>query len=312
MQKLHGNERAYRTLAAWIGGGRLPHAILLEGPAGCGKTAFADEIAQAILCEGETAPCSICRHCVKVKKGIHPDYLRFEGEGRARSFHIETVRELRSKAFVYPNEADRKVFLLRNVQDMSVQAQNALLKILEEPPETVVFILTCENKSMLLETILSRVTALQLELPSLEECGEVLRERFPEESEEKLRDAVTAAGGNMGRALELAEGGSSGLGETARTVWTSLAAGREMDALAVLSKFDRDRKGFLELAAALRSLVEGLVLSPEIGAVDRISPLLLMQIIAIIDDVAAACAGNGSISLLGCSLCARITAVLMK
>jgi DNA polymerase-3 subunit delta' len=314
MKNLIANEKAYKTFAAWIGGERLPHAILLEGPTGCGKSSFARQLAQAALCEAPipARPCGVCRHCVKMEKAIHPDFALYEGEGRAHSFHIETVRELRSKAFIYPNEAQRKVFLLRNVQDMSVQAQNALLKILEEPPETVVFLLTCENKSALLETILSRVTTLSLQIPTPAQCAALLSTLSPGYEESTYRDAALAAAGNVGRALELLASGSSGRSGEENALWESLSAHRELDALAILAAYDKDRKAFGELLSALRLVVEGLILTAARPDADRISPLRLMQIVAIIDECMASSAGNVNGSLLGSVFCTHCVEALKE
>lgn len=332
MTHLAGNQRAYATFASWIQGERFPHAILLEGPSGCGKTHFAMELAQAVVCERFSAssdedlpvlggfepvskecPCGFCRHCVKAEKNIHPDILLFEGEGRARSFHIGTVRELRSQAFVYPNEANAKVFVLRNVQDMSVQAQNALLKILEEPPASVIFILTCENKSMLLDTILSRVSVLTLELPTVEQCEAVLLERTPEAEPDAARQAAQGAGGNVGKALALLSGEGEDCSSEASELWAHLKARRELEALALLFHFDRNRKGFIELLELFRGLLEQEILTPishSSSSYSAISALQLMDIVDIIDDIAASAAGNGNISLLGNVLCARVIEVL--
>ncbi|MDL2232528.1 hypothetical protein LJC63_02975 [Ruminococcaceae bacterium OttesenSCG-928-L11] len=279
MQEPQKYTKAEQTLAAWNGSGRFPHAILIEGQNNGANTAFSARIAKAVLCEaeGDVIPCEGCRHCVKMDKEIHPDYLTFEGEGRSRSFHIETVRDIRTRAYLFPNEALKKVFLLKNVQDMSVQAQNALLKILEEPPETVVFILTCENKSALLETILSRVTLLSLE------------------GVEAISDEREVEAGQ---------------------IWEALLSGRELDALAAFSAYERDRQGFIELLGAIRSLLEARLLSdtanPSLSVRETLAPLRLMQIVDIIDEMAVSAAGNGSVSLLGSLLCARVETVIRK
>lgn len=149
------------TLAACLRGGRLTHASLVEG--GAEALVFARRMAAAVLCIGDgERPCGVCKSCRKAEGGIHPDLLEFGGGEGARSFHVDEVRNIREQAFIKPNESDAKVFLLKNVQNMSVQAQNALLKIIEEPPAGVYFILTCDNKSALLETTLSRVTVFSL------------------------------------------------------------------------------------------------------------------------------------------------------
>jgi DNA polymerase-3 subunit delta' len=314
MKKLIANEKAYQTFAAWISGERLPHAILLEGPPGCGKSTFARQLAMAALCEAPAAqkPCGICRHCVKMEKDIHPDFALYEGEGRTRSFHIETVRALRSRAFIYPNEAKRKVFLLRNIQDMSVQAQNALLKILEEPPDTMVFLCTCENKSALLETILSRVTTLALQIPTPAQCAALLPTLLPGHEEARYHDAALAAAGNVGRALVLLQSDSTGRSGEAKALWESLSSHRELDALAILAAYYKDRKSFSETLSAFRLVVEGFILNPTHTHTGRISPLRLMQILAIIDECMAVCAGNVNCSLLGSVFCARCMAIMKE
>lgn len=94
--------------------------------------------------------------------------MEAEGGEAARSFHIETVREVREDVFILPNEAPYKAYLLLNAQSMSPQAQNALLKVLEEPPAYAVFLLTCDSKTKMLPTILSRVTTFTLDAPAQE------------------------------------------------------------------------------------------------------------------------------------------------
>ena len=105
----------------------------------------------------------MCPACVKAKAGSHPDIIVESGGTAARSFHVDAVRRVRSDAYIKPNEAARKVYCLFEAQTMSEQAQNALLKILEEPPEGILFILTCPSASALLPTIRSRSLILTLE-----------------------------------------------------------------------------------------------------------------------------------------------------
>ena len=154
------NKRAQETLAAFVNGGRFPHALLLEGPEGSGRRTFAREIAAALFCRGEHKPCGSCNQCRKVLEQNHPDVEYYGGDGSRRSFHIDTIRQLRQNAWLLPGEAPCRVCVLCGAENMTDQAQNALLKILEEPPEHTVFILTAENRAMLLPTILSRVQTI--------------------------------------------------------------------------------------------------------------------------------------------------------
>ena len=145
-------------------GDRFPNAAVLEGGTADGRRELALFLARAALCSGEgERPCGVCSNCVKALAGSHPD-LRVEGgSGAARSFHVDVVRSVRDDAFIRPNEAARKVFVLLEAQAMSEQAQNALLKVLEEPPPSVLFLLTVPSASMLLPTVRSRSQLFRLD-----------------------------------------------------------------------------------------------------------------------------------------------------
>lgn len=312
MNKLLGNEKAYRTLAAYLRGGRLPHAVLIEGQAGSGKRTFARTLAAGALCIGADRPCGSCAHCVKAEKDIHPDLLTFGGEGGARSFHIDTVRAIRKEAHVSPNEASAKVFILRDVQDMSVQAQNALLKIIEEPPGGVTFILTCINKAVLLETILSRVAVIGLELPDIPQCEEVLPELVPGKTSAEYHVAAVQAQGNVGKAIALlSDGGMDGQYQLALQILTDLCVGSELDALAALSRYERDRGGFASLLGLMKAIVTGLLLEKNEDETlqmlqRRVSRLQLLQITDIIDEIVATIWQNVNGLLLVTILCSKI------
>lgn len=143
---------------------RFPQAVLLSGPDGSGKSGFAQAIAQALLCTGPAPrPCGTCASCRKIVHGVHPDLI-VTNEGDAE-IKVETARSIRTEAAILPNDGDRKVFVIRHADRMNTSAQNALLKVLEEPPRYVFFVLTTSQPDLLLETIRSRCTSYQLEPP---------------------------------------------------------------------------------------------------------------------------------------------------
>lgn len=158
--------QARQQVAQLLDAGRFPHAVLIESGGAEERKKLARLIAQALVCtsSGER-PCGKCAACQKATAQAHPDILEAEGGEAARSFHIETVREVREDVFILPNEAQNKVYLLLNAQSMSPQAQNALLKVLEEPPSYAIFLLACDSKTKMLPTILSRVTTVALDAP---------------------------------------------------------------------------------------------------------------------------------------------------
>lgn len=142
---------------------RLPHAILLRGAGSATRGRVSSFLAQAFVCEGENKPCGRCSHCMKAGINSHPDVITVDPASQnEKTFKIALVREMKDDAYIIPNEASRKVYILKSADKMNVQAQNALLKLIEEPPSYARFILECESSSAMLETILSRVSLFDL------------------------------------------------------------------------------------------------------------------------------------------------------
>lgn len=142
---------------------RLPHAILIRGGNPEQKGQLSAYLARALVCESKNKPCGVCSHCLKAKKGSHPDIITFDptAEGE-KTFKIALIRELKDDAYIIPNEARSKVYILKSADKMNVQAQNALLKLIEEPPQYARFILECESSSAMLATVMSRVTLFDI------------------------------------------------------------------------------------------------------------------------------------------------------
>jgi DNA polymerase III gamma/tau subunit len=205
----YGNTSAKEQLSSAFDSGRPPHAILIDGPEGSGKRTLAGIIAQAAVCEGGgELPCGKCRQCVNARSGGHPDITSYTGTGGARSFSIKTVRQVRMDASILPNDAAKKVYILADAHDMGIPAQNALLKIIEEPPSYVMFILTCVGRSRLLSTIQSRVSLVSLSPVTQEETVQALMDGNPALTQEKAIAAARMSGGIIGRAKQGLEEGS--------------------------------------------------------------------------------------------------------
>ena len=158
LEALCGNVQVKRRLSSGRG---LSHAYLLAGPAGCGKRTLAGLLSQALVCSGAgEVPCGACDHCRKAVAGVHPDILRVGNDGK--DITVSQVREVRSDAYIRPNEAGRKVYILENAQTMNGSAQNALLKLLEEGPAYAAFLLLSDNAGAMLPTVRSRCELLTL------------------------------------------------------------------------------------------------------------------------------------------------------
>jgi hypothetical protein len=151
------------NISELINSGHMPHAILIDAGSEAKRSALALYIAEAFVCSSDKKPCRKCNGCVKVESGIHPDVLIYDpNDSNEKTFKVSAVRDIRQNAYIIPNEAENKVFVLKQADKMNSQAQNALLKILEEPPSHVVFILECESRAAMLPTIMSRVTSFNL------------------------------------------------------------------------------------------------------------------------------------------------------
>ncbi|MBQ7121720.1 MAG: ATP-binding protein [Clostridia bacterium] len=157
------NNPVEKSISAALHTKRFPHAVIFEGSGVEERMALAKKTACALVCSsGGIVPCGVCQNCKKAMADSHADILIYSVEDKPKTFKVDIVREIRSKAYIVPNEADRKVFILENSHTMGVEGQNAILKILEEPPAYVNFILLCSSKSGFLPTVLSRSAVYNL------------------------------------------------------------------------------------------------------------------------------------------------------
>ena len=207
LSTLAGNNQIKQQLAHREGNRGLSHAYILSGPRGSGKHTLAALLSTCSVCQQEEAhrPCGKCAPCKKALGGIHPDIITIQGtEGKPIS--VDQVRALRSDAHIRPNEAERKIYLLEQADRMNPQAQNAMLKLLEEGPAYAMFLLLAENGGGLLDTIRSRCEVLGMVPVSPADCEEWLRVRYPGRDERELRQAALDCQGVLGRAVELLDG----------------------------------------------------------------------------------------------------------
>lgn len=208
---------------------RFPHAVLLHGPEGIGKTRFGERLAQALLCEQplpDGQPCGLCLACGWFVQYAHPDYRRVRpenleetdgeegdaeptktskpGKAVSKEIRIEQIRALGDFMNVSTHRRGRRVVLLHPAEALNAIASNALLKTLEEPPPDTVFILVSNNIDRLLPTILSRCRKVPMALPDAGQSLEWLKAQGVADAESWLAEQ----GGAPLAALAEAEGGS--------------------------------------------------------------------------------------------------------
>nr|VFJ91723.1 MAG: DNA polymerase-3 subunit delta' [Candidatus Kentron sp. H]VFJ92922.1 MAG: DNA polymerase-3 subunit delta' [Candidatus Kentron sp. H]VFJ99534.1 MAG: DNA polymerase-3 subunit delta' [Candidatus Kentron sp. H] len=175
---------------------RFHHAFLLRGPEGCGKRAFARRWANVLVCQEETPaarPCGRCRGCTLFGAGTHPDVRTIARPPDKKSIGIDRIRGLIDYVWLSRHMADRKVVLLPGAEEMTLPAANTLLKTLEEPPGSVVFLLISPASHRLPVTIRSRCQRLDFPVPLARDVLPWLTEQLPPGADAAA--LLTAAGG---------------------------------------------------------------------------------------------------------------------
>jgi DNA polymerase-3 subunit delta' len=202
---LIGHQWAVDLLQAQMAGGKLRHAYLITGPQGSGRRTLATRLAQALNCQDPPEPgayCGECRACRGFAKMAHPDLHLVELQEGDREIKVDAVRELSRGLALTPYEARYQVALLLDFEQASESAVNALLKTLEEPPGSVVLLLTAESAESLPATIASRCELLRLRPVPVDElaAGLTVQHGIPAEQAQLL---ASVSGGRPGYALRL-------------------------------------------------------------------------------------------------------------
>lgn len=257
-EALLGNERLKENLTGSLCRGHISHFYLISGPEGSGKHSLARLLAAAILCGKSNAPCGGCAVCRKVFDGNHPDFITVT-DPEHKNIAVKIVREIRDDMFVRPNEAEHKIYLF--AQDLGIEGQNALLKVLEEPPSYGVFMLLTDNPEKILPTVHSRCTELNLLALSADTLRRALLRQFPDAAAEDVDAAIGRSGGFLGQAQRILESGEAVSPQTK----TFVEAFSVRDTLALtqtlvgMEKLKRDQ--LLEILSQWLELLEGALAS---------------------------------------------------
>lgn len=238
---LVGNLKINSAVTNFLREKRIPHAILLEGELGTGKHTLAKYLATAAVCSENEPPCGKCRNCSNAGSNNHPDIDVTAPEDGKKNIAVAQIRRLKSEAYVKPHSATRRVFIIDSADTMNDQSQNALLKVLEEPPSGVIFILIAESKAALLETIISRCVVLTLNAPDSESAFSYIKTTTEFDSQ-SITDAISSTGNNIGRALSLLAGMSSTKTEAAAKEYLEyMLKGDCWQLLKITAEFEKSR-----------------------------------------------------------------------
>jgi DNA polymerase-3 subunit delta' len=308
MISLAGNTKLCTTVQNFISEGRIPHAILIEGDYGTGKHTLAKYIATAIVCKGENAPCKACNECHLAEINSHPDITVIKAEDGKKNISITQIRTLRNDAFIKPHQAEKRIFIIDNADTLNEQAQNALLKVLEEPPKTVMFILIAENKASLLDTIISRCVTLTLNPPEFSVAFEHIK-KTTDFTPALIEDALKSEKNNIGRALNLLNGKASSETEEAAKQFLALALNCDQySMLKLVAPYSKNRVDAAKFVSDLKYLISQRIRkSPKSNTAKP-----LMTIYTVIPEFEDSLATNINLNLLFCNLTCKMTDIIRR
>ena len=215
---------------------KLSHAYIVSSASEKQRNETARSLAARMLCQSKNAPCGVCRDCRKVAAGVHPDLITVtraldDNGNPKRDMTVDQIREMSADAIVLPNEAKAKVYIIEDADTMNTSAQNAALKLFEEPPQNVAFILCVQNIDRLLVTVRSRCVAIKKNAPDPEPS---------EEAAKSAQDYLKAV--KSGDRLKMLEFCTANEGMDTRTATEFIEAARSILIRELAATADEDKK----------------------------------------------------------------------
>ena len=198
-ENIIGNEKNKELLNQIISMNNIAHSYMFIGKESIGKMLFAKEFAKAILCINDSKPCGKCKSCIEFESSNNPDFEIIEPDGN--SIKIEQIRELIKKVYEKPIVSNKKVYIINDSNLMTKEAQNSLLKTLEEPPEYVSIILIASNENLFLPTIKSRCTKIMFKKLTDNELKTILKRKYNKLNIQEL--VLKIADGSVNKAESL-------------------------------------------------------------------------------------------------------------
>ena len=295
-----GSEDARARLRAMLQAGQLPHSVLICGETGCGSGYFARLLAADLLqCDPSAADGEA--RARRVLEGSDPDCIEVEGEGVSGQIKVDRIREVRAAAQQTSLGGERRVIIVYGAENLAAPSANALLKILEEPPEGVFFLITARSAAGVMDTIRSRCSALQLTAPSAEICAAELCRRGASSADAALLAKVWQ--GRIGSALACLNGERRTLFDAAFAGCRCVAAADAYGLMKLFVPYEKEREQLQTLLADMVQILSGcfagLDSCPAAGetAVPAIRAIL---------DAAARLRGNGNARLVLTGLCLQL------
>lgn len=270
-----GNEPLKKKLRSDILSSTLSHAYIIEGKKGSGKHTLAYLLAASLSCENShnesiPLPCLKCNTCRRIIEQKSPDVITVSKEHDKANLGVEVIRNLREDVNLVANELDTKVYIIEDAGIMTLEAQNALLLTLEEPPEFVKFFLLCENSESLLETIKSRCQKLSTCPIDIDGIDFFLQSNNDDAKRLKLTDnkgyneLLMASENTIGRALELLDSEKFEKTVQMRTLARDFlkAISKKCDSeffVSIITRFDKKRDGVLKQLLTIETAMRDVI-----------------------------------------------------
>lgn len=269
--RLTGNEETKERIGRAIESGTVPHAFLIGGPSGSGKSTLATEIAAAMNCEKKhdnafPLACGKCNNCRRIYEGNYPDVKTLSKKKDKATLGVDPVKEFREDMFLSSTESEHKIYIIDDAESMTPEAQNALLKVLEEPPSSVMIILLAKECDRILTTIKSRAQYIAMSRFDDEALADWLLSESAEARAMKATDKarftalIMSADGRLGLAKQLV--GKRMLDENEETrgeiVELIRAVGQKPSYASIYSALSRFPTKRNELSASLEHLMSAL------------------------------------------------------
>ncbi len=336
-ERLLGNDETKVRVGRAIEVGRLPHAFLIGGPSGSGKTTLATEMAAAINCLEKdnlnmSLPCGRCNNCRRIYDGNFPDLKILSKKKDKATLGVEAVKDFREDMFLSSTEAESKIYIIDDAECMTPEAQNALLKVLEEPPRSVIIMLLATECDRILTTIKSRAQYIAMSRFGEDELSSLLISRSAEAramnmtNKERFRGIVMSADGRIGVAEKLLNKRSAEENLEERSEIISMLSvitqkSSYADIHNALSQLPTKRQELTTILERLMSALRDLIVvqySPNAGTVffpdassaksccGNASVKRLLSVYEIINDTHELCVKNANVSNLLANLTSKI------
>ena len=198
-ENIIGNEKNKQILEQIVQNNNIAHSYMFIGQESIGKLIFAKKFAKSIMCKSQIKPCNTCKSCIEFDTNNNPDFNIIEPQGNV--IKIDQIRELIKKVYEKPIVSNKKVYIINDSNLMTKEAQNSLLKTLEEPPEYVTIILIAQNENLFLPTIKSRCTKILFNKLTDENLLEILKKEYNYTNVPDI--TLKIAEGSVKRAIDL-------------------------------------------------------------------------------------------------------------